>query len=240
MDETQSLAEWGEYWLRAWIDEAGSDTQLREEREWLASHKRAVTLDKVVRDWWHHGRRDLEQHFIKQRANNDLLLYVHEQHALPIWRAFLFLRAEAEPIPEAILVKFEQWGQRLVALSLRNASGKLPADSELARFDRLLGPLSSDDDTATLQALELTGTRKRHVSFKRLRDTELRRETATKIDRLRRGKVPWARIAKRLGVTEQAAKDCYYEFVPSTRSRKSVDASNGLAAAVQNMTRLSK
>ena len=239
MVEEQTLAEWGECWLREWIDEAGDDVQERETREWLAGHKRSATLDTVVRDWWHQGR-DLDAHSERVQTNNDLLLYVHEWHALPIWRRFVVLRSEATPIPEVMLAKFEQWGRRLMALSRRNETGEIPPESELAKFARIRGPLAADEDAAILQALELKGTSERRVSFKKLRETELRRAIASEIAHLRRAKWPWTRIAARLDIKVQAAKDCYYEFVPSGRSKKQADSRQDIDAAMRKMVNAGK
>jgi hypothetical protein len=240
MDESESVADWGEQWLREWIDEAGSDKQERDNREWLAKGWQSLTLDRAVAgDWWHQHR-GFDRSATVSRTNSELLLYVHERHALPVWRAFLQLRSEAEPIPEVILAKLEQWGRRLLELAHRSESGKLPPDGELARFETHVGPLAADDDTATLQALELTGTRRGHVSFKRLRGTETRRRVATEIDHLRRAGWQWKRIAERLGITVIAAKERYYEFVPPKPRRKELGSLRGLEDAVRDMVRVGK
>jgi hypothetical protein len=234
MQDDEALTEWGERWLREWIDEA-SDPQDRESREWRAGHMRAVTLDQVVRDWWHQTR-GLDYATTVTEVNNELRLYVHERHALPLWRAFLYLRSEAEPIPEVLLAKFEQWGRRLLELYRRDVRRAYDPGSELERFSTQVGPISDDADTAALQLLELSGTRNRHVSFKRLRDTESRRRVASEIARLHEAGWPWKRIAARVKLNEQAAKDRYYEFVPSKRHRTAPDTA-ALAAAVRRMAK---
>jgi hypothetical protein len=233
MQDEEPLAAWGERWLHEWIDEA-SDPQDRETREWRANHMRAVNLDQVVRDWWHQTR-GLDRAMTVNEVNNELRLYVHERHALPVWRSFLYLRSEGEPIPEVLLAKFEQWGRRLVELYRRDVRSKNAPDSELERFVSQVGLLSEDDDKAALQLLELSGTRNRHVSFKRLRDTESRRRAASEIARLHEAGWPWKRIAARVGLNEQAAKDRYYEFVPAKRLRKASPDTTTLDAAVRRM-----
>jgi hypothetical protein len=168
-------------------------------------------------------------------VNNDLRLYVHERHALPVWRSFLHLRSEGEPIPEVLLAKFEQWGRRLLELYALGGRRAYEPRSELARFVNQLGPLSTDDDKAILQLLELSGTRRRHVSFTRLRETEARRRVASEIARLREAGWTWKRVAVRAGLSVQAAKERYYEFVPSRRPRKALPDTTNLTDAVRRM-----
>ena len=207
------LFDWAERWLEEWLNEAGSNSQLREEREWLANGWRALTLDAIVREHWHLGR-DLVKRGLGAHVNDELRLYAGVRHALPLWRAFLYLRSKGEPIPEVMLAKFEQWGRRLVALDRRNATGKVSTGSALASFSRGAGQLSEDDDKAALQLLELSGTRGRHVSFKRLRELEARRHVASEIAILRSLGLPWKAVAERVKVKEQAAKDLLQEFAP--------------------------
>jgi BrnA antitoxin of type II toxin-antitoxin system len=233
MQDEEPLAAWGQRWLSEWVDEA-TDPQDRETREWRAGHMRAVTLDQIVREWWHQMD-GLDHAMTVNEVNNEWRLYVHERHALPVWRSFLHLRAEGEPIPEVLLAKFEQWGRRLLDLYRRDLRRSDKPDSELGRFIRQVGPLSKDDDKAALQLLELSGTRNRHVSFKRLRDTESRRRVASDIARLHDAGWPWKRIAARVGLNEQAAKDRYYEFVPAKRHRKAAADTTALATAIKRM-----
>ena len=70
MQDEEPLAAWAERWLREWIDEA-SDPQDRETREWRADHMRSVTLDRVVRDWWHQAR-GLDRAMTVNEVNNEL------------------------------------------------------------------------------------------------------------------------------------------------------------------------
>lgn len=230
MEDVETVAEWGERWLRGWCDEPGLKQDERERRAWLAEGWRTWTLETVMsRDGWFEPLRTmLEANDHARIFNRDATLYHGTQHALPIWRLFHYYRHEGLPIPEPVLSKFDEWAGRLLRLQHDAAAGRLR---------------EGEEGLAILRALQLVGERRAPMSLRRLASIEKRRRKASEIADLRRMYgTPWRLIAERFELSEQAAKDLLYEFQPGPRrsARKrgaTADHAADLAAAHRRMVK---
>ncbi|MBN8508535.1 MAG: hypothetical protein J0L57_07985 [Burkholderiales bacterium] len=224
MEDAESVADWGERWLRDWCNEPGLRDDERKTRAWLAEGWRSWTLETVLspEGWFHPVIPLLKRTEVDRRVSAELDVYRATLHALPVWRLFLYFRHEAQPVPEFVLAMFEKWGRQLLHLQHDAVAGKLSGDEE--------GP-------AILRALQLAGDRKSHASLRRLAGLEARRRRAFEIWTLRKMyRTPLKVIAQRLGLTESAAKKLLYEFEPGPRRRRgAVSAGADLAAAHRRM-----
>lgn len=74
-----------------------------------------------------------------QEVNNEIRLYKNTGDARFLWRAFLLMRKAGDSIPESLMLKFEEWGRKLIA---------------------------EDNPRKIASALELAGGQKRHIGLK--------------------------------------------------------------------------
>ncbi len=134
MRDSAEVAEWGERWLCDWIAEPGLSDDERDTRAWLADGWRAWSLETWAY-WANHDRRTwggtVEEMNARHAAWNHAALYPRERNGLLVWRAFAEYRAAGLPVPEAILLKFDEWAARLERVS---------GAEEVARAVEMTGP----------------------------------------------------------------------------------------------------
>ena len=206
-DDAEPVAEWGERWLRDWIDEADliddENHSERRTREWLAAGWRSWSLETVMSraGWFEPTAAALVEACMRREVESEVDLYRGTLHALPVWRLFRSYRSEGRPVPEFVLAKFDQWAERLARLHGAAERGELAG---------------TDEGAAILRALQFVGDHKSHLSLSWLAALERRRRRATEIARVRR-RLSWRDVARRFHMTEQAAKELLYEFAPGPR-----------------------
>lgn len=132
------VAEWGERWLSAWIDEATTPDE-RETRQWLAAGWHAWSLEtwlqvmKLERSAY--NGKEHSEYTAEFQAMQHVRLYWREQVGLLVWRAYREYRARGEPVPEFILAKFDQWAARL-----EDASGEAAVSAAIEMSGARRGP----------------------------------------------------------------------------------------------------
>lgn len=96
------------------------------------------------------GGHPLDEHNLRRRVMNQLVLYARERNGLLIWRAYRVCRASGARVPESILAKFDEWAARLESASGARA---------IAQVIEMTGPRGGPQGAKHLLKVE----RQRHI-----------------------------------------------------------------------------
>jgi hypothetical protein len=116
METSAEVADWGEQWVRSWVEDPSVPVDERERR---AGIWRTLTLEEVMHSWHRSDERQIyggqtaEEFDVNHAAGNHAALYRRERNGLLVWQAYMEYRDAGMPVPEAILEKFDEWARAL-------------------------------------------------------------------------------------------------------------------------------
>lgn len=201
-DERQALADWADEFLRDWVAEAHPSD--RESRQWVADGwRRGVTLEEIMH-WWQSDR-EFEHAQVDRRVRDLAGLYRSTLNGLAAWRIYREFRSRALPVPEFVLVKFDDWASKL-----EGASGA----------------------TEVAAAIGLAVKRGGAGGAAALRKFERRRAIASEVHQLLTWNPPlkpeaaYARVASQRGMTKAAVKRLWTEWRRDAAATKRADSTN--------------
>lgn len=138
-----------------------------------------------------------------REVNEEIQLYRNTGDARFLWRAFLLMRRAGDPIPEDLMLKFEEWGRKLIA---------------------------ADSPRKIASALELAGGPKRHIGPKHGAAYRMRFRLAAEVANVQKLyritlTEAIAAVAHNNGVTAAVVKKAYHQVVPAKKSRQAMQTS---------------